>query len=260
MNELDDPLDLLRSLAPLPGEADAYNEVLARVLREATPRRRHAHRRLRIAAAAFAVAIMGAGTIAAAAGVTPSEAWQYVSGSSSKDLIQGPFAPHGKKYQPDPSTSRKVFSVPGPNGREFAGWTVENYVGWQCVSAYFEPQGATHFSLARFRASGGGCVESRKHDERSLFGDGTGGNSDTAFNNHVTFVYTSGDAARVELVVSNGHRFPLPIQDGWFGGWFSRAKVPLGASANIVAYDAQGHVLRSFDILDQIGCPKDQLC
>lgn len=250
-----DPLDRIRALAPAPEDPDAHEAVLAGVLadvaQDITPlRHRAASRRRRVVAATAAIVVLGAGGVAAAAGYTPRSTWDAI--------FTGPATPHGQQYEADPSTARKVFSEPGPDGQEFAAWTIDNRVGWQCVSAFFEPAGTTTLSPHLFGSLGGACALSPHHDS-GLFGDGASGFTEGR-NDRATFVYPAGPAVRAELVVSDGHTYPVRIQNGWLGGWFTLTQIPLGSTATVVAYGAHGTELGHRVVLDQSGCPDSAPC
>ena len=248
-----DPLDRIRALAPAVDDSDAHQAVLECVMagvdRDVAPlRRRAASRRRRVAAATAVIAILGAGGVAAA-GYTPRGAW---------DSVFGPDTPHGAQYQADLSTARKVFSEPGPNGREFAAWTIANQVGWQCVSAFFEPAGTVTLTPRLFGSLGSSCALS-PHRDVELFGDGDSGFTEGR-NDRATFVYRAGDAVRAELVVSDGHTYPVRVEDGWLGGWFTLAQIPLGSTATVHAYGADGAELGHRVVVDQSGCPDSAPC
>lgn len=251
MNQLTDPLDHIRAYAPPLDVEPPADQLLDRAFASPPPGRGPSRHRAKvtIAGTAVAVAVAGFGT-AAAAGTGPVQLWNKVFGTT---------APATSRYQADPSTAQKVFAVPGPGGQEFAAWTVSNDVGWRCIATFFERAGTAQAPAALTDGDSGHSCILAKPPAPTLFGDGDGG-STPGSTDRLNFVWEAGDAVRAELQVSNGSTFPVAVRNGWLGGWFTRDQVPLGVTATIVAYGADGAVLGRFTAIDQFGCDDPEGC
>lgn len=251
MSPTADPLDHIRAYAPPANTEPPSDELLDRVFadsesRPASPTR---HSRLVIAATVACVVFAGFGA-AAAAGVSPARIW---------NVVFGPGVPSGIKYQADPATARKVFVTAGPNGQEFAAWTISNRAGSRCLATFFEPAGVTAAPSALVHSGADRSCALTHPPAPGLFADGAGGYT-PGMADRLKFVWEAGHAVRAELQLSTGATLPVAVHNGWLGGWYTRDQVPLGAKATIVAYGADGARLGSFPAIDQVGCDQPGGC
>lgn len=224
---------------PLFPSLDAPGEPLRRPAR--TPR--FARRRLAVAGIA-AVAVLGGGlSIAAAAGapVLPSPVMRALG------WAQGPGG-----YNADPAMTRRILSVPGPNGVPLTLWYSDTNDHGYCVSFTANVVGDPDVPSGFHAASGGPpLVGTAANGCRGPVGDRSwerfGGAAFSSANSQTAmFIVHVPGAASVRLRFADGSSRPLPLADAWTAGWMTHAQ-----AANhpmLVGYSAYGTVMGRFDL------------
>jgi len=245
---------------PLPafgGEADEAWMALDELLdadRWAPPRRQLGlqqlgPRRRRVVAGIAALAIVGGGlSLAAAAGlhVLPSSVMQSLGWESTPGA-----------YNADPSTARRLLSVPGPDGVALQLWYADASDDGFCLtlsaSVSADPHASGGFAVdpadePRNGVGGGGCDGPKSSASWRAFGGAafTAANSESA-----TFIVHVPGAATVWLKLDDGTTRQLPVGQDWTAGWMSQhdaQKHPV-----LVGLAPDGTQLGTFAIADLMG-------
>ena len=218
-----------------------YDEVLlARVLAEPRPApARRRRRKVVVSAWLAAVLVPLAGMGAAAeAGLLPSGATQAF-----------PWVGHADKWAAhlpavDLSTAVRVISAPGPEGRRFEVWVGKDRAGSTCATRILVgPPATAPADRVRLRPNqGGGCSSDAP-------GNALGGGCNPVWGPgfYTTFSCPARGAVRAEVRLPDGTSQPVPVQNGWIGGW-----LPLGvdpAHTMLASFAADGTVVDRFEVV-----------
>ena len=227
-------MSALKDADPARDYVAPYDEdLLARVVAEARPAPARRRSRRAVVAVWLSVVVLpvaGVGA-AAAAGLIPAGAEQAF-----------PWTRHNTTLLPevDLSTGVRVISAPGPEGRRFEVWVAKGRHGSSCVGRIFVgPAAAAPADRRRLRPSQGGSCSSGGPVS-------TGCDATWGPGVYASFTCRAHGAVRAVALLSDGSSLPVPVQNGWIGGW-----LPLGVSpttAVLTSYAVDGTVLARFAI------------
>lgn len=203
---------------------------------------RSARRRAALAGIAAVVVLGGGLSIAAAAGAP------VIPGPVARALWGSP-APGA--YNADPATTRKLFTVPGPDGAPLTLWYSDANDHGFCVSftSSVVPDPGAPSGLRAIAGGpplvgtgGNGCSGTVGDRYWKQFGGvafGSGNDQTWVFIVHVP------GAASARLQFADGSSRPLPLANAWTAGWMPAAE--WRAHPTIVGYSASGRPVHRYE-------------
>ncbi|WBB51189.1 hypothetical protein O3597_12265 [Verrucosispora sp. WMMA2044] len=239
-----DKRDLIHTLEKLrPGTTvtdqwptTAREAALDRLLNALPPPVRRTRDRRMLLTAALTVGFVASGAgVAAAGGLLPESFTGPLSfwSTETKDTVNA-------------QQARRVAQMPGPDGLVLSVWSATAPDGTTCIAPLFEPPGdLDRPAPVNFTLAGGQCA--RPEDSEPFAST----SASTDENDRHTMWANAGNAARAELLLSDGTVRPAILTEGLFVFWYvaNRTIDP----PTLVGYDATGTVIAERSLPDLTG-------